>query len=327
MTIKKSGWLLFFYSVPSNPVSNRMKIWRRLSKAGAVQLKGAVYILPYSEEHYELCQWLVSEVTAMQGEGTFVVVEKVETITGSDIVDLFNRQRESDYHAVEKGVEELERKIQGIKKGSASLKDKKLFEEFSKHIKEFEDIRRIDFFSSKAGESLRKKIRDLEIEIKKLTGGDIKEQPSEIARKNIEDYRGKVWVTRKKPFIDRMASAWLIKKYIDANAVFNFMDENETDNPDKDMIAFDVRTGEFTHVGDMCTFEVLVKSFGFKERTLKKIAEIVHDLDLKDDKYSSAEAKGLEEILNGIRKTAKDDKDALEKGMSVFEMLYVSKTS
>ena len=85
------------------------------------------------------------------------------------------------------------------------------------------------------------------------------------------------------------------------------------------------RGGEFTHIGDLCTFEVLIKSFGLKDKTLRKIAEIVHDLDMKDEKYKSAEAKGLEDILIGIRKTAKDDRDALEKGMQVFEMLYMSK--
>jgi len=123
-----------------------------------------------------------------------------------------------------------------------------------------------------------------------------------------------------------MASAWLIKKFIDRRAAFGFIDEREIDKLDKNTSAFDVRGGEFTHSGDMCTFEVLIKAFGLKDKILKKMAEIVHDLDVRDDKYRAAEAKGLEDILSGIRKSSKDDAEALEKGIGVFEMIYVSKS-
>ena len=122
-----------------------------------------------------------------------------------------------------------------------------------------------------------------------------------------------------------MASAWLIRKFIDRDASFAFADEKDMETVGKNSIAFDVRGGEFTHTGDLCTFEVLIKSFGLKDKALRKIAEIVHDLDMKDEKYNAAEAKGLEDILTGIRMTAKDDADALEKGMQIFEMLYMSK--
>ena len=115
------------------------------------------------------------------------------------------------------------------------------------------------------------------------------------------------------------------KKFIDKNAVFRFIDEKDIDSLGKGAIAFDIRGGEFTHIGEMCTFEVLVKSFNLKDKTLRKIAEIVHELDIKDGKYSNDEAKGIECLLSGIRKTAKTDAEALEKGMEVFEMLYASK--
>ena len=123
-----------------------------------------------------------------------------------------------------------------------------------------------------------------------------------------------------------MASAWLIKKFIDREAVFQFIDERERENVDKDSVTVDMRGGEITHIGDLCTFEVIVKSFSIKDKVIKKIAELVHELDMRDDKYSPSEAKGIEEILLGIRKTIPNDMDALEKGISVFEMLYASKT-
>lgn len=122
-----------------------------------------------------------------------------------------------------------------------------------------------------------------------------------------------------------MASAWLIKRFIDPKASFVFIEEREIASLDKKAAAFDVRGAEFTHVGDLCTFEVLVKSFGIKDKAVKKIAEIVHDLDVKDDKYGKPEATGVEDILSGIRKTAKNDADGLERGMAAFEMLYQSK--
>ncbi len=318
-------WLLFFYSVPSKPVNSRIKIWRKLAKIGAIQMKGAVYILPYNEENYEFLQWLASEVTSLKGDGTFIVAEKLETMTNSDIIDVFNKQRETDYQNIEKGLEELERRISSIKKGTGAQNLKKLSEQFTKYLREFDEVKKIDFFSSKAGNDLKKKIKGTEAEIKNISGFAVQEQKIAVIPKCIEDYQRKTWVTRKKPFIDRIASAWLIKKFIDKNALFKFIDEKNVQDIDKKAILFDIRGGEFTHQGDLCTFETLLKAFGLKAGALKKIAEIVHELDIKDEKYKNADSKGIEDILIGIRKTVKDDAEILEKGMNVFEMFYASK--
>lgn len=318
-------WLLFFYSVPSRPVSNRMKIWRRLIQAGALPFKGAVYILPHSEEHYEFCQWLVSEAAGMGGEAAFVHVEKIETMHNREIIDLFNRQRERDYQDIEGMLEGLERKMQSIKKGSSIHDSKKILEQLYKLLNKFEAINRIDFFSSEAGASFKRRIKMLQAEFKEIDRVYAGIRSPAIVSKRIEDYQGKTWVTRKRPFVDRMASAWLIRKFIDPAASFEFIDEKEIAHLGKDMVAFDVMGGKFAHIGDMCTFEVLIKSFNLSNRRIKKIAAIVHELDIKDDKFKTPEAKGIEEILAGIRKTSKSDKEALEKGMGIFEMLYESK--
>jgi len=326
-TLRGHGWIIFFYSVPSKPVSSRMKVWRKLIKAGAVQLKGAVYILPFNEDHYEFLQWLVSEISEMKGEGAFTRIEHIDTMKDSEIIDLFDRQRANDYRAIEKALDDLERRLASIRQGGKAQNIKGLLEQFGKLLKEFEEVKKIDFFSSKEGAALNKRIKRVAAEFKKLSGAETaKESPLKISIRAVDDYQGKIWVTRKKPFIDRMASAWLIRRFIDKRAPFEFIDEKDMDAASKNSIVFDLRGGEFTHVGDLCTFEVLVKSFGFKNKTLKKMAEIVHDLDMKDEKYNAAEAKGLEDILIGIRKTAKDDRDAIEKGMAVFEMFYVSKS-
>lgn len=318
------GWLLFFYSVPSKPVNARMRIWRRLAKAGAVQLKSAVYILPFNEENYELCQWLVSEVISMKGDGSFVSAKKIETMNDDDIIAVFNNQREQDYRIIEKSLDDMERKVSSVRKGAGMQAGKSLADQLNKHLREFEEIRKIDFFESTRGIALKKKFDALLKEIKGIAVSNVR-QTFEVPARRIGDYQKKTWATRKKPFVDRMASAWLIQRFIDKNVVFKFIDEKELEILGKDTVAFDMRGGEFTHVGDICTFEALVKSFGIKERAIKKIAEIVHELDMKDGKFNAPEAKGIEDILTGIRKTVKDDADILEKGMAVFEMLYASK--
>jgi hypothetical protein len=163
-------------------------------------------------------------------------------------------------------------------------------------------------------------------DIKTLSAREVKKPEKLISLRDRKDFQRRIWVTRKRPHVDRMASAWLIRKFIDKEAVFEFIEENEIPHPKKEYIPFDMKNGEFTHQGDLCTFEVLMKAFKLKDKALNKLAEIVHVIDLKDEKYRALEANGVEEIIKGIRKTSPDDKEVLEKGMTLFEMLYASKT-
>jgi hypothetical protein len=319
------SWLLFFYTLPSKPVRNRMTVWRKLLKAGSLPFKGSVYILPYTEENHEFLTWLVSEMISLKGEGSFVRVEKIEMIDNQQIISLFNEQRETDYQRILKGIDEIERKISSTKIGGAAHDTKKIAYQIRKCQRDFEDIRKIDFFISKRGLEIERRLDRIITTLKGLLGTETKKHTVSISPACIEDYQDKTWATRKRPFVDRFASAWLIKKYIDKNASFTFIDEKDLENISKDVVPFDIRGGRFTHAGDLCTFEVLMKSFNLKDKTLRKIAEIVHELDLKDDKFRTSEAKGIEDILSGIRKTIKDDHEALGKGMSIVEMLYVSR--
>ncbi|MBF0320053.1 MAG: chromate resistance protein [Nitrospirae bacterium] len=313
-------WLLFFYSISAKPVSGRVKIWRRLSKAGAVQLKDAVYVLPYSAEHYEFFQWLSSEAVSMGGEALFVKAEKIEMIDDASIIKLFEQHRKKDYAVLESHIDEIEAKITQPLKDAAA---KKLSDRFHKCLKEFNDIRKIDFFPAEE-EALTGKIEVLREKINNITrAGGKSNEPTAIVQRNIEDYQGKTWVTRELPFVDRMSCAWLIKRFIDKGAVIGIAGEG---GPGTDTVSFDVMGGEFTHVGSYCTFEVLVKAFNLKDKVLKKIAEIVHEIDIRDDEYKSLESPGVEEILTGIKKTASSDIEALERGAAIFELLYLSKT-
>jgi hypothetical protein len=317
-------WLLIFYSVPSHPVSARMKIWRKLAKAGAVQLKGAVYILPASDEHEELCQWIIGEVKSLGGDGAFVRTPRVETIPDPDVRALFNTQRDAEYRELDKILDGLERKVQSSRKSAVAGTRDAVAGPLAVTKKTYEDIQGRDFFSSPLGRETGKHIRSLETTLLGLQEPDTA-KPAPLARKDLKAYRRKVWVTRKRPFIDRMAAAWLIRRFLDPEAKFRFVANADAAALAPGEIAFDMQGGEFTHHGELCTFEVLVRSFGIKDKAVRKIAEIVHDLDLKDDKYGNAAGSGIEEVLTGIRKTVKDDAEMLEKGIVVFEMIYQSR--
>jgi hypothetical protein len=317
-------WLLFFYTLPSKPVNSRMRIWRLLVKAGAVQFKGSAYILPASDDHYELFQWLVSSVTEMMGEAAFIKVPGVESMKRDEIVALFDRQMEKEYLDLGNRLDEFENRVGIIGKEAALMDSMKAGEELQRFVKEFQAMAKIDFFCSKGGKELEKRLKAIASEIIGRDRAESFKHANEVTKRHAAEYQGKRWVTRKRPFIDRIASAWLIKGFIDKKAAFGFIDENEVEGLPEDTIAFDLVGAEFTHVGDLCTFEVLLKSFGLKDKTLGVVAEVVHQLDLQDGRYQNPAAEGLREILTGIRKTVKDDHEALERGMGIFEMLYAA---
>jgi hypothetical protein len=262
----------------------------------------------------------------MGGDGAFVRSAEIKAIDDADIRELFIRQVEKEYISLEKKLEVLGRKVQSIRKGARGQEPATLTDLLARISKEFDEIAKRDFFTSPSGAAMRKRIQAVETGLKGLSR-KTPEAATAIRQRKREDYQRRTWVTRKHPFVDRMASAWLIKRFIDPKAAFRFIEERETAGIGDKAVAFDIRGGEFTHAGDFCTFEVLARSFGIRDKAVKKIAEIVHDLDVKDEKYGKPDTTGVEEILAGIRKTAKSDDDALERGMAVIEMLYQAKSS
>jgi len=320
--IRAERWLLFFYSAPSNPVNNRVKVWRKLTGAGAAQLKGGVYALPYSEERHEFLQWLTAEVVAVGGEAGLVRAREIEGIPDSTVEAAFNAQREDDYRAVEEALDELEARLAGDGGGQ----DKTLVDGLGKAARMYDDIKNIDFFGSDKGRVVAERLAKSNERVRGL-----QRNPSTatvvVAKVRKEDYRDRRWVTRENPFVDRMACAWLIRRFIDKDASFVFMDEEGLKGLGSDVVTFDVTGGAFTHVGEMCTFEVMVKAFGVRDKVVREIAGLVRALDIKGDSPRPPDADGVEAILRGVRKSAKDDTERLEKGAAVFEALYWSKKS
>lgn len=317
-------WLVFFYSVPSKPVKNRMSVWRRLARAGAVQLKETVYILPFSHEREEFIHWLIEDIASMGGEGAVLVTDTIEPIGNEGIVNLFSETREKEFQAMEKEFSILERKIESIRKGGGKRDTTPLSAQYARLSNSLNEMLKTDFFDSSKGKLIKEQSLRIRRQIDLADADKGSERAESIRKRRTGDYRKRIWATRKRPFVDRMASAWLVKKFIDPDAEFRFVNERKASGTDPAVILFDIKGGEFTHVGDLCTFEVMVKSFNLRDRALGTIAEVVHELDIKDSKYPHPEAKGIEDILTGIRKTTKDDLDTLSKGVEVFEMLYQS---
>jgi hypothetical protein len=317
-------WLLFFYTVPAKPGNLRMKVWRRLIKGGAASLKGSVYILPYSDDHLEALYWLTEEVASLGGEAAFVRVETVETMGDEEIKALFNAQRQNEYIPIEATLEALEVQLSSLEQQEDPKGMEKVKLSFQKMLKDYRAIQGIDFFHSLKGSGLQERVERFEESFKKLTVQPQVEREKLAGRKRMEDYQDRVWITRKNPFVDRMASAWLIRRFIDPQASFEFLEKDQMLAEIPHAVSFDLPGGDFSHQQDRCTFEVLLEAFSLRGKALRKMAEVVHELDLKDGKFLNPQASGVESILLGIRKTAGDDREALEEGIKVFARLYAA---
>jgi hypothetical protein len=326
--VESTKWLLFFYSIPANPVNNRVKIWRKLVKTGAVQLKGGVYILPLSEDNHEALQWLLAELPGLKGEGLLITTDTIEPLQRQEIIALFNQQRHVQYQEVAEKVEEFSGRIRNLRKGGKDKKATSLFRQYEKIQADFQTVQRRDFFQAEAGRDLAIRIQAIKGQLEELTAIE-KRSPAAVFSdaRRLADFAHLTWLTRKRPFVDRMASAWLIRRFIDPQATFAFRDEAElTALNGKLEVSFDVRNGDFTHIDDLCTFEVLLRSFALTAPGLDVLAGIVHDIDIKDGKFAAPEAHVVEMIIKGIRNRALTDSETLEQGITVFEALYLSIT-
>jgi hypothetical protein len=302
------SWLFLLFNLPAKQSSDRVKVWRRLKKFGAVQLKTSTYILPDEPIHYERFQWLAKEIVDTGGEATLVRVKDIEGMPHSAIVALFNDSRARDY-------EELFEPLNLLIRDSKARKQTP--ETFSSQLQKlrqrFREIRDIDYFRSSRGEDLQRLLQ--KAEALESPG----KKPEAKARLRVEDYRGKTWVTRPRPEIDRVGSAWLIRKFIDPDARFVFAN---TPAEFPKAIPYDMFEVEFSHHGDCCTFETLIERFAVRDRAVLRLAELIHDADVEDDKFHRVEGFGIEQIFKGWAKQGLSDQEILAKGFECFDAVY-----
>ena len=307
------AWLVLIVRLPPTPSSIRVKAWRRLRAIGAVALKNSVYLLPLSPESHEHFQWLAQEMARDGGEATLLKVDQIENLKPADVMRLFQEARDQDYRELaaryRKMLGDLGRRPTPRALARAEAKLGRL-------TRELELVREIDFFEAPGARDVERLREAAERKLRPAAGAGAA-GPALRA----EDFRGRRWVTRPRPHVDRLASAWLIKRLVDPGAEFLFAAPAEFP---AGAVPFDAPGVEFTHHGDACTFETLLARFGLRDRRLAELAEIVHDMDLRDERFKREEGRGLDLAIRGLLAILKNDQEVLAQGLVLFDALYAA---
>lgn len=308
------AWLVLILSLPPHPSSLRVRAWRKLRALGAVALKNSVYLLPFTPETYEQFQWLTQEVQKDRGEATLLKVDRIENMKAAEVIRLFQDARDRDYRQLAERYRKLLRTLDRQRTDrSAARRD----EEFDRLSKEVERIREIDFFAAPGYQEVKRLRETIEMRLHPPAASAIPGQ----TEMRLDSFRGRRWVTRPRPHVDRLGAAWLIRRFVDPEAEFLFAPPEEFP---PDAVPFDALGAEFGHQGEDCTFETLLKRFGLREPRLAQLAEIVHEVDLRDQKFHRAEARGIDLVIRGLLTTLKDDQQVLAHGMTLFDGLYAA---
>ena len=319
------SWLLLVHQLPPKPTNLRVRTWRRLQQLGAIAVKQAVYVLPDSPAAREDFEWLKTEIESAGGEATVFSANSVDTWSDDSLIEEFRRARQESYGELAGEVEQLLERLGSThdRPGSARRKhgqsrapaSRRLLDGFRQRLAAIEAI---DFFGS-AG---RDRVASLLDRVEQRMSSNTRRSTAAPSHDGFDAsaWRNRLWVTRPRPGVDRMSSAWLISRFIDANARFGFA-------PDRDAVprggvAFDMFGGDFSHHGEHCTFETLCARFGIDDNAVARVAEIVHDLDLKDGRFGAPEAAAISTVIDGLQLAHADDDTLLAQGIALFDALY-----
>lgn len=305
-------WLLLLYFLPAARAHARVQAWRRLQRVGAVSVRNSAYVLPHSGETREDFEWIKNEVVASGGEAMVLTARAPDQGAHDELVNAFRVARAKDFEEIAGEASKLLKKAGRRDAGGrrqATQRVRRLRERFEAAV-------RLDFFDAPG----RDHVAALLAQLDQRTGRTRTMAPTATKRENATGYRGKRWLTRPRPGVDRMSSAWLIRRCIDPKAAFIFGEPSKT----PDAIPFDTFQAEFGHHGAHCTFETLCHRFAINDPAIQHIGRIVHDLDLKESRYKEAEAETIGRLVEGLRRTHHDDDALLRAGIDVFEALYQS---
>ena len=303
MAKKNLSWLLLLLRLPATHTAQRVAIWRKLKKSGAIQIQTSTYILPDEPARYESFQWLTQHIRDAGGDATLVRAREIEGLPNEKLIGLFNSTRAKEYTVLAEMLRSSKHR------GTTTTKEP------APHLidrvrKQFREIQQTDFFDCP-------RAQDVEMRLGKLEGDQRSESTAHRIRSR--DYRGRTWLTRPRPEIDRVGSAWLVRNFIDPNARFIF---GQKIPKKRRVVSFDMLNADFSHQGDDCTFETLTKRFGIQDKTLRKIGEMIHDADLDDGKFGRNECIGIDRVLKGWAKEGLADQEILRRGFECFEALH-----
>src|SRR5216684_3100843 len=293
-------WLLLAFSLPRKGASLRVSVWRKLQRYGSVPLGNSGYLLPNSPVNREKFEWLATTIRGARGDASVLEVQSIDTYSGSQLAKRFSEVRTQDYREL----------LKTLRKGAS----KKHPTQVARLRQRFQEIVSIDFFGSPLREQVEKTLAALQ-------EPQTKSEPAEIGTASRSAYRNRKWVTRPRPGVDRVLSAWLIRKLIDSKARFVFANE---DQKPSEAVPFDMYEGGFGHCGEDCTFETLTKAFRISDKRVGVMGEIVHDADLFDEKFGRNEGFGIDEVMKGWAQQDVSDAELLQRGMQLAEGLYQS---
>ena len=309
------SWLTLLTTLPPTPTRHRVGVWRKLQRMGAVRLRGSAWILPETPETTERFQWLVQEIQSFRGEVTLLHVERIGNMTEQEVTALFHKARTGEYQAAAQGCRAILSHIDRHKANHPTAVAQ-LRGQLDGLKRELDRIQAIDYLTAPVGQRARTL---WETTAKRLRAVETRPRPTGSRHRTALPSRGSTWVTRPRPHIDRIASAWLIRRFCDPDAKFAFADAADAARKG---VPFDVLGADFGHHGEDCTFETVIKRFGLKDRRVKLIAEIVHEADLHDGKFTCDESTGLDLAISGLAASTPDDHELLERGMAIFDGLY-----
>lgn len=300
----REPWLVLMHQIPPKPAYLRVKIGRRLESVGAVAIKNSVYVLPNRETSREDFQWLANEITAAKGSVWLTSSAFMDGMDDKDIQALFDSDRTARYRAIADDAKAARR---GRRSRDEDARDVAAFK------RRLDAVIAVDFFDAKGRADAEAAVAALQRPVPPAAG----------ARRERGAYTGRTWVTRRGVYVDRIASAWLIRRFIDPRARFVFVDPAGY-SPKDGELRFDMFHAEFTHEGDACTFEVLCKTFGLRDAGLVALSRIVHDLDCKDDKFGLEETSGVGRLVDGITRAHGGDEARVIAGAEMFNLLYAA---
>jgi hypothetical protein len=298
-------WLLLIFSLPSKKASARVSIWRKLQKFGTLALRNSGYVLPNNQENLERFEWLAKAIRGFKGEASLLQVQAIDDLPAEVLYHQFRELRKPDYVALIREIQQLKFSAPGFSSYLARLK------------RRFEEVRGIDFFES----PLRSKVEEALFKAEHPATGKERLRKGKVST---AEYQNRAWITRPRPGIDRVSSAWLIQRFIDPKARF-FFGNDPSANPEA--VPFDMyQAGGFGHEGEKCTFETLCFRCSISDKRVRLIGQAIHDADLDDEKFGRTEGITINQILKGWAKQGIPDDELLRRGMDLIQGLYHSMT-
>ena len=316
--MKNATWLILSFSLPTKSQAIRVKVWRRLQTIGAVQVKNSLYVLPATAGNSEHFTWLAKEVEEADGEALFFETETILTMDDAAIMRLFTQERDAEYATLDAELHETLTQARG--KEGVSL-DRELLSTRRKLTRRYEAIHERDYFPSGKGARTAALLSQLTA---LLDGGADAAENIGIKTFPREAFAGKIWITRERPYVDRLASFWLVRRFLDPQARLAFVPPDAHIPKREDAVRFDMTDAEFTHVGGRTTFEVMITAFSLEQDVPAGLVAAIRAIDLEEMDTAPTESRGIKRILDGLLLSINDDEQLVESALVLMDALSAS---